>query len=181
MNPIFRFIKFYRRNIVHLWIEELFGWIIRSLPGLLGFFIRSGFYKLLFIRKEGFSLIYPGVYLTHTYGINVGKNFSINTGAMIDGRGGVKIGDNVMIGPYSVIVSSLHDFKQHRQPMTTLNHVFKPVEIGNDVWISAHVVVNAGVKIGNGVVVGAGAVVTRDIPDKEIVAGVPANSIGNRG
>jgi acetyltransferase-like isoleucine patch superfamily enzyme len=180
MDLILRFIRFYRWRIIHLWSEELFGWIIRSLPGLMGMFIRSGFYRLLFKRMSGLALIYPGVYLTHCYGIDVGKKLAINTGAMIDGRGGVKIGDHVMVGPYAVIVSSKHDFKQTHQPMITLNHIFQPVEIGNDVWIGSHVVINSGVKIGNGVVVGAGSIVTRDIADNAIVAGAPAKTIGQR-
>jgi acetyltransferase-like isoleucine patch superfamily enzyme len=180
MSRIIRFIRFYRHYIVHLWLEEFFGWIIRSLPGMTGIILRSGFYKLLFKRMGGLSLIYPGVYLTHTYGIEAGKKFSVNSGVLIDGRGNIKIGDHVMIGPYVVIASSVHDFRQTSQPMTTLDHIFKPVEIGNDVWIGSHAVINPGVKIGNGVVICAGAVVTRDVPDMEIVAGVPAQKIGDR-
>ena len=180
MHAISRFIRCYRAHIFHLWIEEYIGWVVRSLPGLMGMTIRWGFYRILFKKIESFALIYPGVYLTHTYGIHVGRSFSINSGALIDGRGGIRIGDHVMVGPYAVIVSSNHDFKQAQVPMMTLDHVFNPVIIGNDVWIGAHAVINSGVKIGNGVLVSAGAVVTQDVADYQIVGGVPAKVIANR-
>lgn len=180
MRAVKRFIRYYRKHIFHLWIEEFVGWIVRSLPGLVGMTIRWGLYRLLFKELRSFALIYPGVYLTHTYGIQVGRSFSINSGALVDGRGGISIGDHVMVGPYAVIVSSNHDFRQVEVPMTTLDHIMDPVVIGNDVWIGAHAVINSGVKIGNGVVVAAGAVVTDDVEDYQIVGGVPAVVIRNR-
>ena len=55
-----------------------------------------------------------------------------------------------------------------------------PVVLEDDVWLGAHVVVLKGVTIGKGAVVGAGAVVTKSVPPHEIVAGVPARSLGRR-
>ncbi|RJP91414.1 MAG: acyltransferase [Desulfobacteraceae bacterium] len=156
------------------------GWFIRSLPGLTGMGLRWFFYRMLFKQIKSFCLIYPGSYFTHSYGISIGRSFSINTGSLIDGRGGVCIGDSVMIGPNVVIVSSEHDFHYLGAPMATRNHSLQPVTIGNDVWVGANAVINSGVTIGNGVVVAAGAVVTKDIGDYMIVGGVPARKIGDR-
>ena len=125
-------------------------------------------------------MIYPGVYFSHTYGIDVGKNFAINSGTQIDGRGGISIGENVMIGPYVVIVSSQHQHKQLDLPMTDLNHKMFPVKIEENVWIGAYAEVKCGVEIGQGVVVGTGAVVVDDVPDFSIVGGIPAKVIGDR-
>ncbi len=180
MHTIYRFIRHYGRNLFHLWIEDFFGWIFRSLPGLSGMTLRWFFYRMLFKHLSSFCLIYPGVYFTHTYGIKVGRSFSINSGAMIDGRGTVSIGDYVMIGPNVVIVSSDHDFKNVEGPMAKRNHVLNSVVIGDDVWIGANVVINSGLNIGNGVVIAAGAVVVDDVEDYTIVGGVPAKVIGER-
>lgn len=56
----------------------------------------------------------------------------------------------------------------------------RSVEIGNDVFVGANVVVFNGVKIGDGAIVAAGAVVNKDIPPYAIVGGVPAKVIRMR-
>ena len=54
---------------------------------------------------------------------------------------------------------------------------FAPVIIGNNVFIGINTIILPGVVIGSNVVIGAGSIVTRDIPDNQIVAGVPAKII----
>ena len=57
---------------------------------------------------------------------------------------------------------------------------FKPVHIGNDVWIGHGAFILPGVTIGDGAIVGAQAVVTKDVPPYGIVAGNPATLIRMR-
>lgn len=57
---------------------------------------------------------------------------------------------------------------------------FENIEIGNDVWIGANVIVVDGVKIGDGVIVAAGSVITKNIPPYTIVGGIPAKIIRYR-
>lgn len=180
MHPVIRFVRRYGSRLVHLWVEEFFGWLIRSLPGLTGMVLRWLFYRIMFKRIDSFCLIYPGVYIVHSYGIRVGKSFSVNSGVLIDGRGGVDIGDYVMVGPNAVIVSSNHEIYNLDKPMASQNHVLSPVSIGNDVWIGANTVINAGVTIGNSALIASGSVVTKDVQDYQIVGGVPARLIGDR-
>ena len=54
------------------------------------------------------------------------------------------------------------------------------VEIEDDVWLGAHVVVLDGVKIGRGSVIGACSLVTKDVPPYSIAYGVPAKLHGSR-
>lgn len=57
---------------------------------------------------------------------------------------------------------------------------YKPIIIGNDVWIGARVIIMDGVSVGDGAVIAAGAVVTHDVPDYAVVGGVPAKVIRYR-
>lgn len=49
----------------------------------------------------------------------------------------------------------------------------KPIHIGNHVWIGMRATILKGVTIGDGAIVAAGAVVTKDVPPKTLVGGIP--------
>ena len=105
----------------------------------------------------------------------IGNNFTGNFNLTILDIREVYIGDNVMIGPGTLITTVGHPLS----PMGRIKHlgIAKPVHIGNDVWIGGNVTILPGVTIGNNVVVAAVAVVTKDIPDNCVVGGVPARKI----
>ena len=180
MKSLIRFIKKYKTKIIYIILEEYIVFFVRYLPGYFGMAIRFIFYKLLFQKIKSFPLIYAGTHFTHSYGIKIGSGFSINSGCVIDGRGGITIGDNVMIGPNTVIVSSAHQFEQVSNPMNSYDHIFEPVIIKNDIWIGANVSIKGGVTINSHSVVAAGSVVTKDVGEYEIVGGVPATLIRKR-
>jgi acetyltransferase-like isoleucine patch superfamily enzyme len=52
-----------------------------------------------------------------------------------------------------------------------------PVVIDDNVWIGTRAMILKGVHIGTGSVVGAGAIVTHSVPERTLVAGVPARMI----
>ena len=107
--------------------------------------------------------------------IYIGNNFTGNYNLTILDIREVYIGDNVMIGPNTLISTVGHPLT----PMGRRKHmgIATPVHIGNDVWIGGNVTILPGVTIGNNVVVAAGAVVTKDVPDNTLVGGVPARKI----
>jgi acetyltransferase-like isoleucine patch superfamily enzyme len=53
----------------------------------------------------------------------------------------------------------------------------KGIDIGKDVWIGNNVTVLDGVTIGDGAVIGAGTVVTKSVPPRSVVVGVPGRVI----
>lgn len=101
--------------------------------------------------------------------ISIGDRVTINQGAIIGGRGGVKIGNDVRISPYAIIESGYLQLDK-----VPYKHGHKPIEIGDRVWIASGAIVLAGVKIGEGAAIAAGAVVTKDVPPHTIAMGVPA-------
>jgi acetyltransferase-like isoleucine patch superfamily enzyme len=121
--------------------------------------------------------------LLKTFGgwITTADRVYIGPGCVLYGNGGLAVGENTMIGPQTVIVTSNHAFGDPYTPIERQGETGKGVVVGRDVWIGAHVTVLDGVTIGDGSVVGAGAVVTKDVPEWAIVAGVPARRIGQRG
>jgi acetyltransferase-like isoleucine patch superfamily enzyme len=54
-----------------------------------------------------------------------------------------------------------------------------PILVKRGAAIGSNATILGGVTIGEEAVVGAGAVVTRDVPDYEIVTGVPARRVGD--
>lgn len=66
-----------------------------------------------------------------------------------------------------------------RRYSSEMNARTEPVEIEDDVFIGARVIILPGVRIGVGSVVGAGSVVTRDIPAYSVCVGNPARVIRN--
>jgi len=93
----------------------------------------------------------------------------------------LKVGKDVMMGPFVVIIGDSHQFSDRNIPMRLQGiKQYPPVQIADDVWIGARVMILPGLKIGKGAIIGAGAVVTKDVPPYAIFAGNPARMIGSR-
>ncbi|MDG2304582.1 MAG: acyltransferase [Candidatus Binatia bacterium] len=169
------------RQAITVYLEEVVGTLLRWIPSLLGFGLRYVFYRMLFAELGGFGYISRSVHFIHSYGIRMGRNCHINTGCTFDGRGGLTMGDNVLVGPNVVVVSSQHRWDLSPDlPMIQQGHQSAPITIGDDVWIGANSVVTPGVTLATGTVVGAGSVVTRSTEPYTIVTGAPARVIGAR-
>ena len=107
--------------------------------------------------------------------IRIGEDSIIGEGIFMDGRASLKIGNHVDIASDVMILNSEHDINSEDFHAET-----SPVEIGDFCFIGPRAIILPGVKIGRGAVVAAGAVVTKDVSDFAIVAGVPAQVIGER-
>ena len=57
----------------------------------------------------------------------------------------------------------------------------RTVTIDSDVWVGARVIIMPGLHIGHQVIIGAGSVVSKDVPARAIVGGVPARILRYRG
>jgi acetyltransferase-like isoleucine patch superfamily enzyme len=168
------------RRLARVWVEEWAGGLLRGVPSLLGLVLRYALYRALFARLDGFCLIYPGARISHAYGIRAGRGLALNSGVFLDGRGGLELGQNVLVGPNAVVLSTRHRFGDPGLPIAAQGVELVPTSIADDVWIGANAVVLAGVRVAAGTVVAAGAVVSSDTEAWSIVGGVPARPIGAR-
>lgn len=96
------------------------------------------------------------------------------------GGGGIRIGNNVLIGQSVNIHSETHVFNNPDELIRNQGVTYQGVVIEDDVWIGSKATILDGVVIGTGSVVGAGAVVTRSIPAYSIAVGIPAKISGIR-
>lgn len=108
-------------------------------------------------------------------GIKIGKNTLVYNNVHLDLTVGsvVEIGDNCCLTGCTILA---HDASLFPKGYKT---AFKPVKIGNNVFIGFNATVLMGVHIGDNVIIGAGSVVTKDVPSNTVVAGNPAQYISS--
>lgn len=107
--------------------------------------------------------------------INVGKNAHLHIGrrvyfnedAMISCKGNISIGNGCKFGPNVKIFDNNHRFDANRGVLDI--HSCGSIEIEENCWIAANVVILKGAHIGKNSVIGAGCVVDGFIPEKSIV------------
>lgn len=162
------------------------------------------FEKLMQSRREDIRTKYNRVLPSGEYIFNrfekarylkCGKGSSVYDTSVI--MGDVEIGDNVWVGPYTLLEGSnaklkignyvsidagvmiyTHDTTRMYVSGGNEGVIRGDVTIGNCTVIGTMSMVGCGVKIGNHCIIGANSFVNRDIPDRSIAVGTPAQIIG---
>lgn len=138
--------------------------------------------------------------------VTYGRDFRVGRRAIVSSSHGLTIGDEVCIGPGSIIQvdgsiadyvligmgvqivgKNDHAINEVGVPMVystwvgdrTGTHADR-VKIGRDVWIGASSVVLSGTTIGEGAIIAAGSVVTKDVEPFTVVGGNPARFLRRR-
>lgn len=126
------------------------------------------------LYSYGNTSIMKGAILVINNGkLSIGCVTDINTNTEIFCSEKISIGNRCLISRGVVI----RDTDAHKYGYGEKDPYYKTseVEIGDDVWMGQNSMIMPGVKVGNGSVVAAGAVVTKNVPKKCLVAGVPAS------
>lgn len=134
-----------------------------------------------------------GELLVYAHGgdIRIGESCFVGENSRIWSASSIHIGDRVLISHSVNIhdndshsVSAARRF-QHFQQITSTGHPdalddvdSAPIVIGDDAWIGFNSAILKGVTVGQGAIISAGSVVIRDVPSFSIVAGNPAQIIG---
>jgi acetyltransferase-like isoleucine patch superfamily enzyme len=109
--------------------------------------------------------------------VTVGDHTWIGPNTLLDGSGG-----GLTIGRFCSISAGVqiytHDSVKWALSGGQAKYEHAPVSIGDNCYIGPYAVIARGVTIGSRAVVGACAFVNRDVPERTVVAGVPARVIG---
>lgn len=161
---------------------ETISHLVFSLPRFRFIDFFKSYYLRLFMRaKIGRRVIYySGVWIFPGRNLVVGDDVDFAKDVLVTTDGGVYIGNRVLIGYRTQILSSNHAVPAKPARIFNAGHVKAPVRIEDDVWIGANCTILPGVAVGEGSIVAAGSVVTRDVPPFTYVGGVPAKVIKER-
>lgn len=168
-----------------------FGIIISLALNLLAFFTRPfmvyGYFNRSPWSYRRSTRISSTATLIDREKIQMGDNVWIWHHSVIDGSGGVVIKEGVQIGIWvGIFTHSSHVSVRlyGREYLSTDRDDRKgyrkgSVEIGEYCFIGAGACLMPGVRLGKGCVVAAGAIVNKSAPDYSILAGAPAEIVGN--
>lgn len=144
---------------------------------------KSNPFKCLLVLNKDSNLKIEGVvdvYGDSTIYVNQ-KATLILRGGYMNNRFNMSVFDRVEIGRKVYISEnvSIRDSDNHTLMYDgkTTNNISAPIVIEDNVWIGMNVTILKGVHIGSGAVIAAGSVVTKNIPARCLVAGVPAKII----
>ena len=107
--------------------------------------------------------------------VKVGRNTWIGPFTVLDGSGGLEIGDNCSISAGVQIYT--HDTVNWAISGGTEQAERAPVQVGNNCYVGPNTIICKGVIIGDGCVIGANSLVKHDVPDGMKAWGTPAKII----
>ncbi|MEJ2898827.1 acyltransferase [Acinetobacter sp. NS-4] len=112
--------------------------------------------------------------------LEIGNEVAINHHCILDGgRAGIKLHDQVRMAAYCHLYAFDHGMEL-QQPIYQQPVRSQGIEVGQDVWLGAHVGVKDGVKIDAHAIVGMNSMVTKNVEKATIVVGNPAIFIRHR-
>ena len=109
--------------------------------------------------------------------LRIGDRCVVGRGSHIVAHHSMEIGDDVFTGPYVYITDQNHSYADPDAPIGAQWPVNSAVRIGSGTWLGTGAIILPGSVIGRNVVVAAGAVVRGKVPDRAVVAGVPARVV----
>lgn len=139
-------------------------------------------YYRQFKKKGNYIILSKGGLINNPRLIELGSNIYIGRDFKINSNGGVKIMDNVMIGPNLLIESDEHLYQKVGLSMFSYRNekIKGEVIVENDVWIGGNVTILKGVTIGEGAIVGAGSIVNKNVLPYTISVGIPCKKLKPR-
>lgn len=136
----------------------------------------------LFGARIGQNTVIERIRLSNLYrtgigGITIGDNCFLGDGVTLDLAEKITLEDDVTLSLDVMILTHTNVGYKNHPLQSSIPSYAKPVRLKRGCFVGARVVILPGLAIGEGAAVAAGAVVTRDVPAKTLVGGVPAEFI----
>jgi len=155
--------------------DEVDAQFRRTLP--LGDYVVDRWEKARMLGFGEGSSVYDSA---HIFGsVTVGRDCWIGPFTLLDGSGGLSIGDNCSISAGVQIYS--HDTVGWAVSGGAAAPSHAPTRIGSNCYIGPNAVIAKGVDIGDGAIVGANSLVLADIPAGATAYGTPARVVPAEG
>lgn len=94
---------------------------------------RAHYWKVHFRALGEGATISENVKIQKAGNISIGRETRINNRTILNGRGGITIGDYVLVGFESMILTSNHNYQDLDTPIRYQGSTSKPVVIGNEI------------------------------------------------
>lgn len=160
-------------------INYYLGWIILKLKNL-GKRLIAQYNSQAVNGKEIY--VSGETVIAYPKNIYIGRGSSINGGQIIASPNAkIRIGENTIISYNVHIRTDMHNYDNLSINIKDQGHTEKDIIVGNNVWIGFGAQIMSGVTIEDGAIIAAGAVVTKNIKKNEVVGGIPARKIKERG
>lgn len=127
------------------------------------------------------SIECSGSFKTLGKGIVVGRNVGLGRDCFYGCAGGIKIGDDTIVGNFVSFHSENHNYEDTTIPIRLQGVNHQGIVVGKDCWIGAKATILDGVVIGDGCIIAASAlVVAGKYESGGIYGGVPAKLLKMR-
>lgn len=167
---------------LYYWGNSYFyGWV-RFNVLVLGYFpsyrIRKIFYRAVFgMKLTRKTVIFGKCEFRSPWNISIG-NSTISANCILDGRGKIDIGNDVVLGSGVHIWTEEHSINDPY--FRVLKENIQPVIIKGHAWVCSDTTILPGITIKEGAVLASRACAVKDCEAYKIYGGIPAKIIGER-
>jgi acetyltransferase-like isoleucine patch superfamily enzyme len=193
--PVFRLLRFLRRNDMLNWRYARLGWRYlwrRFLtpagwrwetdgPVFFGTRLQLQIAKRATVRFGRFSWIGDGTKIRcHEGVVEIGEKTVMGQECTISAYKRVRIGEQCVIADRAMFIDFDHGVVEVERPIRLQGIYKRDCIVGSNVWIGYGACFLRGIRVGDNAIVGTNSVVTKDVPANAVVGGVPAKVIRMR-
>ena len=153
-----------------------FIWLLLYRPSpTFAHFWRRFLLRLFGAKIEAGVHPYPSAWVWAPWNLEMGARSCLGPQSNCYSAAKIVLEADSIVSQGAHLCSASHDFRDPGFPLVT-----GPIVIRRGAWVAAEAFIGPGLEVGAGAVVGARSVVTKDVAPGRVVAGNPAQEIGNR-